>query len=316
MDDAALDALIADEEAAYMQMEEDECMQFMQPAAAAPFLPVAEFEDTLLPAPPPPASLSPQACPVAPVVCTPPPRTAQPLAGTPAPKPVAPRRRFKQKQPDLDGAYGVAAQLPPRVHTSEIWNDVDVEKFLEMDHRSKYFCVFNKFRHYLHKVATGKEPTEPAPGLVELLHSGQRYRMWSKVQKAVTVRYWLEQYPAPDAVRLFCHATWCEKDVVALKTRKQGKSLLLTWQGPWGVLEVEDAILKWPIVDMVQWLRKAPAVLQLWTEAASFVKAVVAMWGQILCRGSGGVHKDIGKGTHGLASPLARMVLQRRQVGC
>ena len=156
MDDAALDALIADEEAAYMQMEEDECMQFMQPAAAAPFLPVAEFEDTLLPAPPPPASLSPQACPVAPVVCTPPPRTAQPLAGTPAPKPVAPRRRFKQKQPDLDGAYGVAAQPLPRVHTSEIWNDVDLEKFVETDHRGKYFCVFNKFRHYLHKSSSGQ----------------------------------------------------------------------------------------------------------------------------------------------------------------
>ena len=83
--------------------------------------------------------------------------------------------------------------------------------------------------------------------------------------------HFFNMYPPPDAVRLFSEAPWQNKRKVKHDIRVCTKSLLFTWQGPWGVLSVPDGMLQWRMPQLQQWLRKCPAVLDVWQECISLM---------------------------------------------
>ena len=179
------------------------------------------------------------------------------------PKGAAVKRRLLGKQPDGRGVY--AAEC--KVAADHAWQH-DMETFLSWPERRQYLAFMYRFRQWF--CATDKEALRAM--LPEHLRSASLASEFSRLpyeSKNLLVHCFLEACSAPALLKVWAATRWKKSGVQ--KRLLHAKSVLLTYQGPFGEVPTEGYR---PLVDMnktIAMLRAAPQMLQLRDDFLAFV---------------------------------------------
>ena len=189
------------------------------------------------------------------------------------------RRRILHKQPRHVGPYQPPApdcQAAAEVGTG-IWTGFEKMKFPR--HREQYLFVWYKLRRWLKQIVEqmSDEEKKEARGKVFV----EAFRSWREVRndgKQQVVLHFLQATSAPQALRVWAQACW--PDTVTAVEKKEryyiyARGILLTWNGPWGVIPADSVPLssEWRVV--VAALREHAAVCKLWDAFSNHVDGLV-----------------------------------------
>ena len=222
-----------------------------------------------------------------------------------APAQVAPlviRRRKRRKEPPNEADLAAPRWQRPR-HDRELVAarlravpvvlpemqrvpalDVDEDEFQRFSHRQKYLWLYRRFSWWanrnveLRPLAALTSLSEN-PSVRDLLtYAIKDFKSLKVCQKNAVLQYWAEAVHAPESIVLSIDALW--PPLVRAKDAEYdagkfiyAKSALLTWQGPWGVVDMSaEAVRDLSVDDLVAQLSQRPDLLASWKDFEAFVK--------------------------------------------
>lgn len=196
--------------------------------------------------------------------------------------PVKRRRRISRKTPRPEAFQTPSksqqwAVCPVGVggdEEHEVWPHLQMQGFVKMPIRAQYFFVYNRLRFWL--------VTEKLiPGLDgELLRKAREsWKLLSRNNKAIVSRAFCRHTKAPPCILELRDLYWPGGGDGDKRTNwVYAKSVLLTWNGDWGLLgDVPEGVVTEP--ELVDWAWACPAAKELWNEFRDFVENVVASLG-------------------------------------
>ena len=205
-------------------------------------------------------------------------KVAVPSLPPPPPRPpiVAPpirHRRLREKGPApllLPPPPRPAAAVLPL--NSELWNDISAEVFRDLTHRRKYRMIYNKFDYWFFGGA-GWVGGFNGCCSQELWNLGQSdYGSLSKHQKNCLIRHFLHFTNAPNDVLQFARRQW-PVDASELKPKLvlHAGTVLLTYQGDWGVLDVGENLPPNPSSEqLTEYVKDMPEAQGIWKDFLEF----------------------------------------------
>lgn len=213
------------------------------------------------------------------------------------PPPAAARKRMRTKGPgcpetqrvtsDMKRALATDEPVPAGVSSilsdsSSVWLGVSITDFAAADLRQKYFMVFKRFRKWLDDFPNGGKGERAAKDMAVDPHvlqaAKQSWKRLARDKKRIVVSAFMSFSHAPNFINEYASSIWappgCDDDAAALYAR----SVLLTWNGPWGLFEgYGDAVQT--EAEIVMWCRENQAVQSLWGEAKEYIDALAASIG-------------------------------------
>ena len=197
-----------------------------------------------------------------------------PLQSTPSePLSLSPRSVGEPCRKRLRGKQSVPVAANPVVpeRAEGIW-----EGYFDIvwdGHRSKYFWVYNKFRHWINTRVKNMSSDEKNKGGKIYVEAGIKFKDVEPVTKHKLVQEFMNATAAPRELRRWAQVIWpMGLSVVEKKQRYfcYSRQVLWTWQGEWGLLSLTsiEKGASWRIVVLA--IAVHPEFLQLWEEFRGF----------------------------------------------
>ena len=152
-------------------------------------------------------------------------------------RPQQPRIRLRSKQ--RAPAFDSAPCSPSSCQYLSIWHGIARESFETRTYRDRYWFVYNKYRWWTSlETHSNIAFLQRFPKLLELIRRVQREGLdMTQAAKREGVCLFLQESSAPDYVLEFGRAAWMTQSLAG-KEFLHASTVLLTWQGDWGVLDV------------------------------------------------------------------------------
>ena len=159
---------------------------------------------------------------------------------------------------------------------SSVWQNFDKQEWEALDHRHKYLKLLYRFTRWAEKEANFSSvnvlcPLDKDPTDDELMqHALSGLRKMSKVQKGKAFGRFCSLSSAPEEVTEMVKDTWgCASGE---RRWAYAKSVLLTWNGDWGVVKVPDDVHLSSVDDVVSYVRGQTSMLKLWQRFLDHIK--------------------------------------------
>ena len=195
---------------------------------------------------------------------------------------VARRRRLSHKQPPGGPTATSGAGPMPGYPESGIGIWEGYEQICFASHRDRYLHVYHKFRRWLRHRISDMPRDEKKDAFGKLANAGlYNWKVLSGKQKQELMFAFLNHTSAPRLLRVWAQATWADHQLSTEDKKERYflycRSVLLTWNGDWGVLPdgfVEPGT-EWR--EVVQACIGAEQVQRVWTSFSEHVDRVVAL---------------------------------------
>ena len=165
--------------------------------------------------------------------------------------------------------------LPPRASTDErvgrLWQGIVQQTFSEALQRRKYRLVYDRFEHWF-----ACRPTVQFPDGCVCSHelwqlAVKDWSTLSKLQKNQVLHHFIMITEAPVFIKDFAASQWQLRTEQKPKIILQASTVLLTYQGPWGLLTTPLGVTATSSEEqMVEHLRTMSCVLNLWQDFTAF----------------------------------------------
>ena len=155
-------------------------------------------------------------------------------------------------------------------HGKHAWKGMDSSNFLRLTGRKKYLKIYNKCRWWLNVLpfaAPVAAPEDSEPVLVRLLRrAGGNFGKLTNHDKHLVFQHFLKETEAPQHIHEFVSKAW---PATSPQVKSEGyflyaRSVLLTWNGDWGVFVIAGLAphAGWRVI--VAALQKEVAIDRLW----------------------------------------------------
>ena len=192
------------------------------------------------------------------------------------------RRRLSVKGPDRfrfpRSPLSPAAVLPVLPLPQAVWNDFDEASFEDAGHRRRYRLVYNRFKAWWLRSKPHWVDIEECRCTQELWNLGRKdYDGLSQHQKNLILRHFLRRTGAPRWVWHFGIRQWpVEADERKPKLLIKTQTCLLTYQGDWGVLELDpDLPQDLTTEQLTEHVREMLGAHSLWKLFLAFAEDLV-----------------------------------------
>ena len=160
---------------------------------------------------------------------------------------------------------------------ASVWLNFDKDEWESLDHRHKYLRLWYKFRLWAQKMGN-LSPVQPLAALDadptddELMqYALGGLRNLSREQKGKAYGRFCFLSKAPEEVSEMVKDAWGSEGGEARWV--QSKSILLTWNGDWGVVQVPDDADLSTVDDVVSYVREQSSMMKLWQRFLDCIKA-------------------------------------------
>ena len=163
--------------------------------------------------------------------------------------------------------------------STSIWTDQDEDTFDDLEHRKKYRWVHNKFSHWFFiGDPVWVEGTDLCCSKELFKFALKDFHGLSKRQKNLVMRHFLHWSNAPPWIFQFAVRQWpCDPDEQKPKLVLKTQTALLTFQGDWGVLELDPNLPPSPTTDhLTQHVKALQAAQTLWKAFSAFGEQLAA----------------------------------------
>ena len=197
--------------------------------------------------------------------------------------PLAPRLRLRGKQRDPAIGQDVPSPSAPAVcgdFHGGVWSRIDLSLFdSEGNPRTRYFAVYNRIRHFLSMEAPNMPSNSVDPFEVLAMEAHRTWKRMTAARKFQFISLFIERTHPPACIRDFLERQWPNPDVDKNAVVARTNTVLLTWQGAWGVLaNVPEAVLDEDLGRVQSYLRSCQEVEKIWSDFLELKCSVVQAW--------------------------------------
>ena len=200
------------------------------------------------------------------------------------------RRRLRSKQaPTPEGALQPRSLQPAFEDAADafrgsFWKNFDKEEWVSLEPRKKYLVLYWKFRNWVSKRATvaPEQPLAPVhldmtpDELIPYAHGGLRHL--TREQKAVVYGRFCALSSAPEEITEMVKDLWGAVDGQRRGRWLHSKTALLTWNGDWGLVKVNDDANLTSVDEVVSHVRQDTSMMKTWQQFLDLVKDVADRW--------------------------------------
>ena len=220
---------------------------------------------------------------------------------------VCKRRRMVKKQPRPEEYSGAEGMLPPaELHAAgerarsqlgrfvvaplaapgldTLWSAINPETFLKMqeeDPRGRYFMIYRLVRKWLQTKAAVIDKTNPTVDEMRILNADKDWKRQGIGNRSMVCKAIIEETKPAAEIATFIHYTWISgSDGDPGFYFFKGKSVLLTYNGDWGLLpQIDSGQSLTPssksIAEFCLELAQLKGVLDLWRDFLATLQTTV-----------------------------------------
>ena len=195
--------------------------------------------------------------------------------------PVRRRLRGKQRGDHIPRPDPQPVLDPPvQIAYPDLWSRLD-ESLFDQEGRSRecYFAVYNRLRHLFQTLSGDIEPSTTDPFEKYVLQATRDWKRMSAANKCALVNMVLDRSRPPPCVVTWCQRQWPSPEMAESVPVLRSATVLLTWNGDWGLLpEISAQCVDLPLCDVRSLLRQHEHVQRLWGELQELQQTIVQTW--------------------------------------